>query len=67
MTQDKTDPLLDEHRFFDPNPVVREIAYSLYQEVKHLPLYCPHGQPATSHPLSSSLGLQPDFKGKLRL
>ena len=43
MTQDKTDPLLDEHRFFDPNPVVREIAYSLYQEVKHLPLYCPHG------------------------
>jgi len=43
MIPDKTDVILDEHRFFDPNPLVRDIAYSLYQEVKQLPLYCPHG------------------------
>ncbi|MDD8017163.1 MAG: glucuronate isomerase, partial [Bacteroidota bacterium] len=43
MTPNKTDAILDEYRFFDPNPTVREIAYSLYQEVQHLPLYCPHG------------------------
>jgi len=43
MTSDNNTRILDEYRFFDTNPAVRDIAYSLYQGVKHLPLYCPHG------------------------
>lgn len=35
--------MLNEYRFFDTNQHVRETAYGLYREVKHLPLYCPHG------------------------
>lgn len=34
---------LDENRYFDPDPGVREIARELYEEVRELPLVCPHG------------------------
>ncbi|MFC2084737.1 glucuronate isomerase [Bacteroidota bacterium] len=34
---------LNEFRFFDPDPVIREKAYELYLTVKDLPLICPHG------------------------
>ncbi|MCK9408692.1 MAG: glucuronate isomerase [Bacteroidetes bacterium] len=43
MKKENTKTNLDDQRFFDPNPFVRDIAYSLYQEVRYLPLYCPHG------------------------
>lgn len=32
-----------ENRYFSGNPAQREIARELYQEVKYLPLICPHG------------------------
>lgn len=35
--------LLDYNRYFDANPHVREIAHTLYQHVRQLPIYCPHG------------------------
>ncbi len=35
--------MLHEDRYFDPNPVVRDIARGLYQHVAGLPLVCPHG------------------------
>lgn len=35
--------VLDDDRFFDPDPVVREIARYLYNSVRDLPLICPHG------------------------
>lgn len=35
--------ILDEHRFFDPDPTIRRIARDLYARVKDLPLVCPHG------------------------
>lgn len=34
---------IDENRYFDPDPIIREIAIELYQKVKDLPLICPHG------------------------
>ena len=36
-------PVLDKNRFFDPDPLVREIALKLYDEVKELPIVSPHG------------------------
>lgn len=35
--------VLDENRFFDPDPAVRKIAGQLYEEVKDLPIVSPHG------------------------
>ena len=35
--------ILDEDRFFDPEPTVRSIARELYEEVKNLPIVGPHG------------------------
>lgn len=35
--------VLNPDRFFDPEPSVRKIARELYEEVKDLPLVCPHG------------------------
>ncbi|MGA7720559.1 MAG: glucuronate isomerase [Ignavibacteriaceae bacterium] len=34
---------LNEHRFFDPDKTVRELAYELYLRVKDLPIISPHG------------------------
>jgi glucuronate isomerase len=34
---------LHEDRYFDPDPVVRRIAHTLYEETRALPLVCPHG------------------------
>ena len=34
---------LDEDRFFDADPAVRRVARSLHDEVRSLPLVCPHG------------------------
>lgn len=36
-------PRLDDDRFFDPDPSVRRCARTLYDEVRSLPLVCPHG------------------------
>nr|NIW41053.1 glucuronate isomerase [candidate division Zixibacteria bacterium] len=35
--------ILNEDRFFDPDPEVRKIARELYQSVKDLPIISPHG------------------------
>jgi len=35
--------MLHPDRYFDANPVRRDIARRLYQSVAHLPLVCPHG------------------------
>ncbi|GAB4377751.1 MAG: glucuronate isomerase [Calditrichia bacterium] len=35
--------ILDENRFFDPEPSIRRIARELYEEVKDLPIVSPHG------------------------
>jgi len=35
--------MLDEDRFFDPEPSVRKIAKQLYSEIKSLPVVSPHG------------------------
>ena len=35
--------MLNEYRFFDPDPAVRRIAYELYAGVKDLPIISPHG------------------------
>jgi glucuronate isomerase len=35
--------VLDEDRFFDPNPAIRKIARELYHGVKDLPIVSPHG------------------------
>ena len=35
--------VLNEDRFFDPNPNVRNIARELYEDVKDLPIVSPHG------------------------
>ncbi|MBI4583358.1 MAG: glucuronate isomerase [Planctomycetes bacterium] len=35
--------MLHPDRGFDPNPAVRDLARSLYQRVRNLPLVCPHG------------------------
>jgi glucuronate isomerase len=34
---------LDDYRFFDPDPKVRQIAFQLHKGVKDLPLISPHG------------------------
>ena len=35
--------VLEEDRCFDPDPAVRRIARTLYEETRGLPLICPHG------------------------
>ncbi|MBA3969787.1 MAG: glucuronate isomerase [Gemmatimonadetes bacterium] len=35
--------MLEKDRFFDPDPTVRRIARTLYEETRELPLICPHG------------------------
>jgi glucuronate isomerase len=35
--------VLNDNRFFDPNPTVRRIARLLYNSVKNLPIISPHG------------------------
>ena len=35
--------VLNQDRFFDPNPAVRHVARVLYEETRDLPLVCPHG------------------------
>src|SRR5690348_6376500 len=35
--------VLHEDRFFDPDPAIRRVARSLYEEIRELPLVCPHG------------------------
>jgi len=35
--------VLDENRYFDPEPTVRKIARELYEGVKDLPIVSPHG------------------------
>ena len=34
---------LHSDRFFDPDPAVRRAARALYEEMRTLPLICPHG------------------------
>src|SRR5688500_10482197 len=36
-------PLLDNDRYFDPDPVVRSAARAIYESTRDLPLICPHG------------------------
>jgi glucuronate isomerase len=44
MSAEPLQPLaLHEDRFFDPDPTIRGIARSLYEETRELPLICPHG------------------------
>jgi glucuronate isomerase len=44
MQRDIHQPLiLSEDRFFDPDPAIRSAARSLYEEMRELPLICPHG------------------------
>ncbi|MBN2010745.1 glucuronate isomerase [candidate division KSB1 bacterium] len=35
--------ILDENRFFDSDPSIRTVARDLYDDVKELPIVCPHG------------------------
>ncbi len=35
--------VLDEDRFFDPDPAIRRAAREIYEETRQLPLLCPHG------------------------
>ena len=35
--------MLDADRFFDPDPSIRQAARALYDEIRELPLLCPHG------------------------
>jgi glucuronate isomerase len=35
--------VLNEDRFFDPDPQVRRIARELFEATRQLPLICPHG------------------------
>ena len=37
------DFLLNEDRFFDPNPTIRKIAREIYESIKDLPIVSPHG------------------------
>jgi len=43
MTPAGDTPLLPENRYFDPDPTVRRIAGSLYEETRDLPIIAPHG------------------------
>ncbi len=54
--------VLDENRFFDPDPTIRTIARELYERVKDLPIVCPHGHVdprifADNKPFSDPAGL----------
>jgi len=58
---------LHPDRFFDPEPAVRRIARTLYEEVEDLPLICPHGHVPpellaedTPFPEPASLLITPD-------
>ncbi len=58
---------LHEDRFFDPDPAIRRVARSLFDETRRLPLICPHGhvEPAilaedTPFPEPTSLLITPD-------
>jgi glucuronate isomerase len=60
-------PLLDNDRYFDPDPTVRAAARSIYETTRDLPLICPHGHvdPAilaenTPFPEPSALFIKPD-------
>ncbi len=35
--------ILNEDRFFDPNPTIRKIARGIYESIKNLPIISPHG------------------------
>src|SRR5262245_11260353 len=35
--------MLHEDRFFDADPAIRRVARALYDEIRELPLVCPHG------------------------
>lgn len=35
--------VLDDDRYFDPDPTVRRLARTLYDDIRALPLVCPHG------------------------
>ena len=43
MTSPGDTPLLAEDRYFDPDPTVRGIARTLYEETRDLPIIAPHG------------------------
>src|ERR1051325_5843940 len=58
---------LNPDRFFDPDPAVRAIARSLFDETAGLPLVCPHGHVDPQHladdapfPEPASLLIVPD-------
>ena len=36
-------PKLHEDRFLDSDPAIRRAARTLYEEIRDLPLVCPHG------------------------
>ena len=36
-------PTLHDDRFFDSDPTIRRAARTLYEEIRDLPLVCPHG------------------------
>ncbi len=35
--------ILDENRYFDSDPRIRSVARDLYEDIKDLPIVCPHG------------------------
>jgi glucuronate isomerase len=35
--------ILNEDRFFDPNPTIKKIAREIYESIKNLPIISPHG------------------------
>src|SRR5205823_3883878 len=44
MNRGSFQPLvLHEDRFFDSDPNIRRVARELYEEIRELPLICPHG------------------------
>lgn len=45
-----------EERYFSPDPAQRRLASDLYQQVKNLPLICPHGH------VDPRLFAQPDYR-----
>lgn len=42
-TASSAKPLLDNDRYFDPNPAIRTAARAIYESTRDLPLICPHG------------------------
>ena len=60
-------PLLNEDRYFDPDPAVRRVARVLYEETRSLPIVSPHGHvdaevlaDDTAFPEPTSLLIRPD-------